>query len=247
MATDQVEPQYAEPRSGGCLKGCLIVFVILLVIAIIVGIFFAMYWRQITANVMTQLSTEAINASNFPEQEKQEAQVELKRLTDAFASEELSMEAFGNAFTALVTSPIMPTLVVGTVESHLERSGLANEEKEEGKVTIRRLQSAIMQNLLPNDTIDKILGHVATKGDQGETQPKASLTDEELQAFLADAKEAADAAEVPLDPEPIDLSQAIKDIVDSAFEIAAGAEPADDDLPDFEPSLEEAPAEPEAP
>src|SRR5688572_29505531 len=111
MATDQVEPQYAEPSSGGCLKGCLIIFVILLVIAIIAGIFVAVYWKQIGGGIMHSMFSEQIDASNLPEQEKEESKAEVKRFTDAFAEGKISMNGFENGMEALVQSPIMPVIL----------------------------------------------------------------------------------------------------------------------------------------
>lgn len=248
MATDQVEPQYAEPRSGGCLKGCLIIFVIFLVIAIIVSVFVFMYWQPIGANIMNQMFSQQIDASNLPEQEKEESKAEVKRFTDAFAEGKISMSGFENGMEALVQSPIMPVIISSAMEAkYLQTSGLGEDEKNEGKVTINRFANAMVEHKVDQPTLDQTMQHVATKDSNGAYQLKPTVTDEELRAFLADAKAAADAAGIPAEPEPIDLSDEIKKIVDVALEVAGADDGADDDLPEIEPSLDEAPAEPAEP
>ena len=65
--------------------------------------------------------------------------------------------------------------------------------------------------------IDAAMAHVADRDPQGHWKLRETLTDDQLRAFLAEAKKQADAAGIPEQPAEIDPSEEIKKIVDEAL------------------------------
>jgi len=61
------------------------------------------------------------------------------------------------------------------------------------------------------------MAHVADRDARGRWKLRPTLTDDDLRAFFAEAKQQADAAGIPEQPADVDPSEEIKQIVDEAL------------------------------
>lgn len=219
-----------ERRSGwkSCLTGCLIVCVILAVIAILIGLWIRSNWRDIASSFGTAVIEEGINSSQLPAEEKQQIMVEVERVAQAIRENSLSQKQFQVLVNELVNSPLMSLMVASTIEKHyIANSGLTVEEKSAGGVTLNRFIRGALDKKINEAGIDAAMIHVADRnGDQWKL--RETLSDDELKAFLAEAKKQADEAGIPEQSAAIDPSEEVKRIVDEALNAPTplGSEPA---------------------
>jgi len=221
MASDlfEIEPAPRERSGwGGCLAGCLIGFALSLLLMVLAGWWAVSNWKSWLVVGGTQALEASIDASELPDQEKMELIAELKRLRDGFGEGNISDNQMIQVAEALFQSPLMRLIVVTAVETHyVVNSGLDDEEKANAKVTLQRFASGIMSKRIGQDDLDAVLSHIADRDAEGSLVIRQSVTDEDLRAFLAAATEKADAAEIPAEIEPIDPSDELKRIIDSAI------------------------------
>lgn len=227
MVTDprfDPEPVYddAPPRERSgcrtCMIGCLIVGAVLLVIAIILGIWISRNWRDWTATFASMALSEAVDATALPPAEKQEMKVQVDRITEAFRDKRLSLERLGPFVEEIVKSSVMTTLIVSAAEKqYLDGSGLDDDEKTAGRQTLRRFVRGIIDEKINEQQLDAAMVHIADPQPGGSWELRRHVSDEELREFLAAAKEAADKAEIPVEPETIDPSDELKKMIDAAL------------------------------
>jgi hypothetical protein len=211
-------PAEGKSRWHSCLTGCLIGFAILLVLAVLVGFWIAHSWRNLVASVGTEGIRQAISTSQLPPQEQQEIMVQVDRVATAFRDRTMSSEQLRKLAQQLVESPLMSLIVTSTIDQHyFARSGLSEEEKAEGRKTLQRFVRGAIDGKIDRQGMDAAMAHVADRDGRNQWKLRENLTDQELQAFLAEAKKQADAADIPDQPADIDPSDEIKKIVDEAL------------------------------
>lgn len=217
-----------------CLTGCLIVFVVVLVLGTIAGIWI---WRKLPewgADFASQGAKQAISETDLPEEEKAEISVQIDRLADAARARKLSMSQLGEFFQNFVQSPLMTTLAMSMIDKkYIEPSGLTDDEKAEARITVQRFMRGAIDQKISEADIEKAMSPVSTRKPDGTTELKNKVTDDELKAFLATAKEQADAAEIPEEVEAVDPSDEFKRLVDKTL-----SEGGDEASADEEPSAD---------
>lgn len=216
-----------ERRSGwkSCLTGCLIVCVILAVIAILIGVWIGRNARGWTANLLEEGVRQGVATSQLPAQEQQEIMVQVERVSTAIRDGSMSLDQMKLLAKKFAESPLM-TLVVATAieQGYIAKSGLTAEEKAAGGVTLNRFIRGALDDKIKEPGIDAAMAHVADRDAGGEWQLRQKLTDDELKAFLAEAKKQADEAGIPEQPAAIDPSEEVKRIVDEALNVPAPPE-----------------------
>lgn len=221
MASDRFEIEPApKEKSGwrGCLIGCLITAAILGLIAVIGIWWVANNIKDLAVSVGTKVIEAGIEESGLPDQEKAELKVELKRLGDGFADGSISNEQMLRVVEGLAQSPLLSMFMVSAIETHyVVNSGLTDEEKTDATLTLRRFARGLMGKQIGQDDLDEVLSHIADRDADGDLQIREKVSDEDLRAFLADAKQKADDAEIPVDLEPVDPSDELKNIIDTAL------------------------------
>ena len=222
LFTAEVErPATPVQRKSGwqsCLTGCLIAFVILVVIAILIGFWISRNWRNWAAAGSTELIRQAMTDSQLPVQEQQEVLVQVDRVATAFREKKISSDRLALLFNKLVQSPLMSLMVASTIEQHyFAQSGLSEQERSDGRQTLQRFIRGAIDDKINQAGIDAAMVHVADRDSRGQWKLRRTLTDEELRAFLAEAKQQADGAGIPEQPAEIDPSEEIKKIVDQAL------------------------------
>jgi hypothetical protein len=222
MATEhrfEIDPQSEErgPRSkwANCLIGCLIVLGIAIVIAIVAGIWIARNFRGWVADFGSQAINQRIDSSELPAQKKIEVKKQVDRVAKAFGDGRISFQQAGDIIQKLTKSPLMPTLVVAAVDlKYFDASGLSNDEKVEGRTTLKRFARGVIDKKINDKEVDAVMMHVADRGSDDSWKLRQRVSDADLKAALAEAKAKADDAGVAAKPEEIDPSDELKKIVD---------------------------------
>jgi hypothetical protein len=234
MASDprfEIEPpgytntQQRRSTFASCMIGCFIMAGVLVILAAIVGFWVARNWRDWFADFGTQAVNQQIDASDLPPQEKVEIKVQVERVGTEFKAGRISMEQAVKIVENLAKSPLMPMLVVAAVDTqYFDKSGLSDEEKAEGRVTLQRFARAVVEGKIKQDGVDKVLSHIADRRGKDNWEFRERVSDADLRAALAEAKTQADAAGMPAEVEnTIDPSDEFKKVIDEAL-----AEPADE-------------------
>jgi hypothetical protein len=215
------DPQQQPPKRSGwqnCLIGCLVVCGGIGLLVVIFAIWVAYNWRNWAATGVSEVAKQAIAESDLPAEEKVEIQAQVDRVAGAFRDGQMSMEQLGLLIEKLVQSPLMTSLMVTVVDTkYLDKSGLNDEEKAAGRVTLQRFTRGAVDEKIPQPEIDAVVDMVGTRDPDGGFELKETLTDDELRAFFAAAKDAADKAGIPEQPETVDPSDEFKRIVDEAL------------------------------
>lgn len=219
IAPDElVETQRKRSKWTSCLVGCLIVFGIGLVLAIALAVWIGRNLPGWAADLGSQIVNQAIDQSDFPPQEKAELKEQVARVAEGVRNRNISAHQAGQIFQRIVESPLMPIIVVTAVEKqYLDRSGLTDQEKAEGRVTLKRFARGAFDQKIDKSGIDAVMTHVANRKSDGQWEMRQQVSDAELRAALAEAKKQADDAEIANEPEDIDPSAVLKEIVDEAL------------------------------
>jgi len=221
MASDrfEIEPAPRERSGwGGCLAGCLVGFMFAMLLMVSAGWWALSNWKSWLVIGGTQAIETSIDASELPDQEKVELIAELKRLRDGFGEGSISDKQMIQVAEALIQSPLIRIFVVTAVETHyVVNSGLDDKEKANARVALQRFAAGIMSKKIGQDDLDEVLSHIADRDAEGSLIIRQLVTDEDLRAFLDAAAEKADAAGIPAEIEPIDPSDELKRIIDSAL------------------------------
>ncbi len=226
MATQQFtiedEPAEAKPAKSGWLKGCLIGCLGLVVILVIVGGIVAFWasrnWRRLLSQASIPAVNQAIDESALPPEEKKEIKVEVERFFTEFREGRVSTEQFGQMIERFAHSPLMSAIVTSAIETkYLDASGLSDEEKADAKTTLQRFMRGVIDDKIAQPAADAALSHVATKQPNNQWEFPDKVTDEQIRAFVVDAKKAADEAGIPAEPEEFDPSDEVKRIIDETL------------------------------
>jgi hypothetical protein len=209
----------------GCLIGCLATVVVLLLLGTVATIWISRNWRTWFSAGATQAVNQAIDSSELPAEEKQQIKAEVDRFFVGFREGRVSMEQFGQLVQEFAESPLVTTLVASAVETkYLNKSGLSDQEKADAKITLQRFLRGSIDNDIDRQSIDAALEHVADKQPDRNWKFRDKVTDDEIRDFLAEAKKAADEAQIPEQPQEFDPSDEVKRIIDEAMMEPAAAE-----------------------
>ena len=214
-------PAYVPQEKSGirsCLTGCLIVGALLLVIAGLGTWYVTTHIQQLVGSFAGKAVTQALEQSDLPEAEKAEILAQVNRVTDALKENRLTEAQVKILVEQLTESPLFATFVVTAIEAkYFEKSGLSDEERKEGRLSMMRTIHGLISEKIPETRLDEALQHIGSKRKDGGWVLRESVTDEELRAFLTVMKQLADDAEIPGDVEDVDPSEELKRIIDNAL------------------------------
>ena len=216
-------------RRGGVIAGCLIALGVLLVILVIVGIIVAVNWRSWTSRGLHSLVQTGVSSSAMPAEEQSEVMAVVDKFTAQFEAGDVSARQFGNVFKELAESPIIPAMIVMSVEAdYITKSTLGDEEKATGSKDLSRFVRGVYDGSISQTKIDDVTEPIhAAMGASNkiavhsgnvniELKRPEDVTPEELRQFLANAKAEADKAGVPDERFEIDWSDELQKVIDRA-------------------------------
>ena len=217
-STDQYGTERKSSPLKGCLIGCLIAAGVAVVLLLVAVWWIKNNWQRLAADFSEETIGQLIDESPWPDQEKDEVREQVARVIDAFRAGQLDGEDLKVIVEGLMDSPLITSMAVMAIDAnYLKKSGLTEEEKSEGRVTLRRFMRGMIDKDIDEDAFDEVISHVADKGSDGEWQIRENVSDDDLRACLAAAKEKADAAEVAEEPEDVDPSDEIRKIIDKVL------------------------------
>ena len=214
------EPRERQPRSAmsTCLVGCLITFLVVLVLGIIAGVWVWYNWRDWAAAAGSQALKQGIEQTQLPADEKQDINLQIDRVAEAFRTEQISTKKLADLVQDLADSPLMTSIAASAIDAHyIARSGLSDEEKTEATQTLRRFLRGVVDKKINEGAVDSAMAHVADREADGSWELRDQISDEDLRKFLEVAKAEADKAQIPAEPEDFDPSDEMKRIVDEAL------------------------------
>jgi len=203
-----------------CFIGCLISLVVLLAVVALGVWWITQNWRGLASSIGSEALKEGINATELSPEEKDEIGVQIDRLADELREGRLTGQQLQTIMEQVMDSPLMTTIVASAIESkYIADSGLSDDEKNDGRQTIRRFLRGSIDGKIKEKGIDAAMQHVARRNSQNDAwELRESVTDEELRAFFTEAKAQADLAEIPPEAEDVDPSDEFKRIIDDAIE-----------------------------
>lgn len=234
-------------RRGGVIQGCLIALGVLLLLAIIGGVIVAMNWRSWTASGMRTAVTEAVQKSTLPPAEQAEVIAVVDQFADDFKDGSVTASQFFDVLTGFSESPMVPAMIVSGMQSeYVDKSTLTPEEKADGNKQLSRFVHGVYDKSIPQTKIDDVAAPISapagatnavkihTNNVNIELKDPEDVTPEELKAFLANAKAAADEANVPDQMFQIDWSNELQKVIDEALgrTPTEAATPPDETTPD---------------
>jgi hypothetical protein len=209
-----------QPRSmwANCLIGCLVVFGVLVVLGILAAVWVARNMHTWMADMGSMAVNQVISESDLPAEEKNQMREQAARVMNALREKKITLGESGIILQKVMTSPLMPVLVVGGVDrQYLQRSGLTEEEKTQGRQGLKRFARGVVDKKIDEAGIDAVMQHVADRDGEGHWQLRGMVSDEDLRAALTEAKTQADTAGIEADPKDVDPSDELKKIVDNAL------------------------------
>jgi hypothetical protein len=215
----ETEYVYHEEKKGvpGWLKGCLVLLVVM-----VLGVGLVIWWVSrnfvnIAMSFGAPAVEQAIDQLEFPEAEKAEMKQQVQRMVQLAKDGKINAENFGKMIEKLVESPLMSSFVLLVIEKqYFEKSGLTDEEKEQGRTAIRRVVQGAVDEKITQQQLNDLIATISEPTGGGEQELKQQLTDEELRAFLAAAQQLADDAGVAAEVPEVDPSDELKRIIDEA-------------------------------
>lgn len=201
-----------------CLMGCLFAFLAMVVIAVIAGIWISRNWKELASNVGSAALKQTIEQTDLPIEERDEINVQIDRVAEAFRGGQLDGVAMERLMRNLVESPLMTMIAASAIDrKYIAASGLDDAEKAAAQVTLQRYLRGALDDKFTQQEIDAAMQPVADQTGPGQWELRERVTDDELRQFLKTANEQADAAEIPEEIEAVDPSDEFKRIVDEAL------------------------------
>ena len=228
---DVAGTRYDEPRKRPfwqtCLTGCAIIFAILLVLAVLIGVWISRNLRGWASDVGSTAMKQMVADSQLPPDQKQSIAGQIDRVADAFRAGRFSFGEMRGLMEKIARSPMMASIMASVADKkYIANSGLSEDEKAEGRKTVKRFARGVIDHKIDQATTQSVMAPISEPGPGGGHQLKPIVTDQELRTFLKDAKEAADKAGIPDQPENIDMAAEFKKIVDESIGNNGDAGPA---------------------
>lgn len=218
-------------RRGGWLVGCGIALAVVVLLVIGVGVIISMNWRDWSSDAMRGASDAIIDGMPIEETEKIEARAVVTDFVNRFRSGDISTEQLMLVFQEISRSPVIPAgTAIGISHAYFEKSALDPAEKAEGQVQIGRIAQGLADQSIDPAILGDVLNPLkASASDTNVIQfdingrkirikAPGSTTDDELRAFIDNARTIADSNLLPPTPPPFDLS----DELDQAIRRALG-------------------------
>ena len=210
------EPQEPQGRSWlpTCLIGCLVIFVVGLLVCGGALWFLARKAPGMAGDFARQI----VASSELSEEDKKAVNAQVDRVVDAYEAGEIDTQDVVRIFEELAESPLFGLLIVFATETkYIEPSGLTDEEKSEGHLTLQRVARGVFEKTVDPEQLEAAMDHISDKKPDGNRRFHDKVSDDALRSFLADCKQVADAAEIPIEPYELNVGEEFKRVIDDAL------------------------------
>lgn len=215
------DDDYSPPPPSGCRNvamGCGCAMGVLLLIAAGLGVWIFLNWKQMASDFTKQVAADAVAKSSLPAEDKARVLKRINQLADDFKTEKVSFDQLKQVARKIAESPLLPLgMVMAADEKYLKPSGLTQKEKEDGRRALQRLARGVFEKRIPQNETQEVMKLAMERQPDGTDRVKEQLTDEELKAFLAKAKEKADAATVPDEAFEVNIADELEKAIDQVL------------------------------
>lgn len=223
------------PRKSGCGCGCLSclgVFLGLLVVCAIgcgVGLYTL---NKRMPKIIRDRVDEVMTDAQVDEETKREIMTQVERVTDGYQDGRVSFQNLAEMAERFQNSPLVPILIVKAVsKGYIDRSGLDEEEKKQGKIEFSRVARGMYEKKIQESDVEELMKIVTEDGPQSSRKMKNVLSDAELRECIAECKRLADEHGIPDEEYAIDPAKELKRIIDEVLGNTGAAIPQDFDIP----------------
>ncbi|MCC6321704.1 MAG: hypothetical protein IT438_09760 [Phycisphaerales bacterium] len=217
-------PDNPNLRRAGVAKGCLIAAAIFLVLLIGAGVFVAVKWKGWAAGALVSATTQMVNDSDLPADQKTRVISKVQTLADDFKSGKVSVEQMAHVFEQLGDSPLLPMGVIfGMTKGYIEpNKDLSADEKTAAKRTLQRFARGVTEKKIQMQTIQSVAApisepNVANKPGQFRLKQPDKVTTDQLKQFIANAKAEADKASIPDEAFDLNIADEIGKVIDEGL------------------------------
>jgi hypothetical protein len=205
-------------RRGSFMTGCLVALGIVAVIVIGVGIWVAMNIRGWTAELARMGFTRIVQQSDLPAAQKPGIIAHVDALAEDFKQKRITLEDFTRIVEELEESPLLHIgLLYGAVDKFIRPSALSEQEKDRAVLDVQRLARGVHEERIPAERLHDFLDPLIDPQADTDLNLRASISQEQLRQFVAEAKAAADGAGVPEQPHEIDVAEELGKAIDRAL------------------------------
>jgi hypothetical protein len=220
-SSESFRPEEPSPPPSGCRNfaiGCGCAFGVLLLVVACIGVWIAMNWKIWVADGAKQVAADAVARSTLSADDKKRVLNRINQLADDFKDGQVSNQQLVQVMQAIAASPLLPLgLVMAADEKYLKPSGLSADDKEAGRRTLQRFARGAFEKSIADHDVQDAMKLLMEKQPDGSDQLKEHLTDPELAAFLAKAKDKADAANVPDEPFEVNIADELDKAIDKVL------------------------------
>ncbi|MFN7021614.1 MAG: hypothetical protein ACK4WH_09840 [Phycisphaerales bacterium] len=217
-------PTDALARRGGIGKGCLIAFAVFLVLLIGAGVFVAMKWKGWAADAVVAGTTQMVNDSDLPADQKQRILAKVRTLGDDFKSGKVSVDQMTGVLQKIAESPLLPVGVMfGMDKAYLApNKDLSDDEKTAAKRSMQRFARGVVEKKIPMETMQTVLApisdpNVSNKPGNFRLKKPDKVTTDELKQFVANAKAEADKANMPDEAYELNVANEVEKVIDEGL------------------------------
>lgn len=213
---------FSRPVLVGCLG-----FLVLTALLIGGGIFwlFTSGKKVITDEIRKEVVAQIEN-SGLPEAQQAALKSEIDRIAEGFQEGEISFEELMRIVEGLEQSPALSVIKYYEAQGNpLDRPSITDTQREAAMLTIRRFIFGVFEERIPDTAVEDLIDPFILDSSRGEgienLQFRENITDEEIFAALAKAKQMADDAGIRSTNLSPDIAREVREIVDR---ILAGRE-----------------------
>lgn len=218
---DDTSPGSPNTQNRGCRNaaiGCGVAAVLMAIVGIVITVIIVLNWRTFVSNFTVDLAMQVVDQSEIPQDGKERIRKRLTALAEDFQAGRLSKEQIGAIIEKVVESPLIVIALVKSAETqYVKPSGLDADEKAAAHRTLERFGRGLFEQKIAPQQQDEVMQHVMRDEGEDRKKIKQKMTDDEVRAFLAKAKEAADDAQVPDEPFDIDIADEFEKAIDAVL------------------------------
>lgn len=196
---------------GGILKVLLIIFGILFLCVVIGGIYVAMHLKEWAVDIANLAAQEVVNDSGLPDDQRSAILAEIRQLGDDYKAGKVSTEELARVAKTISESPLIPLAGVQLARhKYIETSDMTKQEKADAILTVQRFARGVYEKKIPQEEVDDVIKPVAEARPNGRWKLKENPTRMELDQFLANARNRADAAMIPNEPFDLNIADELR-------------------------------------
>jgi hypothetical protein len=221
ISEDQEPQSYRPPGMSGCAKAAIGCGVIMVFGSIVTGIavwYITANAREFGADITAEMMKNGLTELKLPANQQQRIFARIDEVSQNFKDKKITLEQVGLIFKEIAEGPLMPAGMSLVVErAYLDKSGFEEQEKDAARIATRRFTHGTIRQMIPEQQVNSVLDTISSVNHENNREFRHPVSDEELRAFVAAAKQAADDADVPEDVPEVNFADEFDKAIDEAL------------------------------